>query len=47
MDTLVKYEHYLFIWLNDISFCQLEGAVEQEKKARINCEREKSKLDVI
>lgn len=41
----MDYKLYLFIWLNDISFCQLEGAFEQERKARMNCEREKRKLE--
>lgn len=41
----MKYKLYVFIWLNNYSFCQLEGALEQERKARMNCEREKSKLE--
>lgn len=45
MNTFSKVETLLFIWLNPISFCQLEGALEQESKARMNCERERRKLE--
>ena len=44
-NTSVKYKLNLYIGLNNISFCQLEGALEQESKARMNCEKEKCKVE--
>ena len=45
MDTSVTYKPNLYTGLSNISFCQLEGALEQESRARMTCEKEKCKVE--